>query len=162
MGMPFIRAASKIVVPGATETGVPSIVSCTCFGVGFAGAASALMTFSRLEADSSRAMAANQVILDDSGEMFHDRSDGDRHNLAKTTDGSLFHRGRKLIENLHVLLSASALGPAFQHFDHFLRAHAAGNALAAGFIAIEPGGVKSHVEHAAALGTDHDGAGADH
>src|SRR5579872_354885 len=164
MGMPFMRAASKIVVPWGTDTAVPSIVSCTCFtGLGFAGAVSALITFSRLaEADSSGAMTAHQVIFDDAGEMFHDRGDGDRHNLTESADRSLLHRGRKLVEKLHVLIGASAFGPAFHHLDHFLRSHAARNAFAAGFVAIESRRVESHVEHATAFGAHHDRARTDH
>src|SRR5258706_14643271 len=52
--------------------------------------------------------------------------------------------------------------PSRKHFDELLRAHAAGNAFAAGFVAVEADCVQRHIEHAAAFGADNNRARADH
>ncbi len=56
----------------------------------------------------------------------------------------------------------AALRPAYEQIRHFLRADAAGNTFAAGFVAIEAHGVKGHVQHSGSVVADDDGAGAEH
>src|SRR5580692_4068113 len=114
MGMPWVRAASKIVVPCATDTGVPSMINSTSFAAG-------LMIFSALtEANPSRTVAANNMVFHHTREMFHHRGDRNRHYLPKSTNACLPHGQRKFVHDLHVVFGASPFGPAFEHLDHFL------------------------------------------
>src|SRR5580704_1578236 len=150
MGMPWVRAASKIVVPCATDTGVPSMINSTSFAAG-------LMIFSALtEANPSRTVAANNMVFHHTREMFHHRGDRNRHYLPKSTNGCLPHGQRKFVHDLHVVFGASPFGPAFEHLDHLLRTHPAGHAFATRLIAVEASGVERHVQHASAFGANDD------
>src|SRR5712691_7000392 len=116
MGMPWTRAASKIVVPCGTDTDVSSIVSCTCFaGTDLTDTtASIVILFSGLiEADPSGAAAPDDVFFYDARKMFHHRGDGDWHNLSKSANGCLPHSRRKLFQDLHVFRRTLPCSPAF-------------------------------------------------
>ena len=54
----------------------------------------------------------------------------------------------ELFESLKISGILFALRPVRKHIDQFLRTHATGNTLAAGFVAVKLHRIQCHVEHA--------------
>jgi hypothetical protein len=74
-------------------------------------------------------------------EMFQDGRNRSGHHLAKATDGSKAQSVREFVEQSKIggrILSAS---PSVKHLHQLARPHAAGHALAAGFVAIKFRGI---------------------
>ena len=78
-------------------------------------------------------------------EMFQDGRNGSRHHLAKATDGSKPEGVREFVEQSEIGGRAFSASPSFEHVHQFARSHAAGHALAAGFVAIKFRGIQRHV-----------------
>ena len=124
---PFIRAASKTVVPAGTRIAVPSIVMSTSpVGVAFVAILSSLypqcsllsvpsglvFLFSRPDphsirftrscrgapANSARTLSAQDVRVHLRSKMFQHRLNRRRHNLPKPANRSLRHRVRQFIQ----------------------------------------------------------------
>src|SRR6266404_3776581 len=160
MLMPFMRAASKTLVPAGTRTDWPSIVISTRPGgvvvvvisganahaLGFAGAGG------RSGTDPAGALSFQNVCVNFGAKMFQHRLNRRRRDLAEAADRSKDHGLRELVEKREVGailgFGHAALRPAHEHVRHFLRAHTTRNAFAAGLIAIKTDGVQSHVQHA--------------
>src|SRR5713226_4262044 len=173
MLMPFMRAASKTVVPAGTRTGWPSRVMSTRpggvvavlilwadpYALGFVG------TRGGGEADSAWAFALQNVRIDFGAKMFEHGLNRRRGDLAEAADGSQTHGLREFVEERQIgailRFRDAALRPANEHVRHFLRADAAGDTLAAGFVPIEAHRVEGHVQHAGGVVADDDGAGAE-
>src|SRR6266850_2293640 len=172
--MPFMRAASKMLVPAGTRIDWPSIVTSTRPGgveavvisganpnaLGFAGAGSGS------ETDPAGALAFQHVCVNFGAKMFEDRLNRRRRDLTEATDRSKAHGLRELVEKREVSailgFGDPALRPAHEHVRHFLRANAAGNAFAAGLVAIKTDSVQSHVQHAGGIVANNDRAGTEH
>ncbi len=99
-------------------------------------------------------------------EMFQYGLHGRGDDLAEAADRGLAHCGGEIVNKFQVRgelrFAYAALRPTSENLDHFLRAHAARNTLAAGFVAIKFHGVQGHVQHAGGVVANHDGAGAEH
>src|SRR6267142_285985 len=174
MLMPFMRAASKTLVPAGTRTDWPSIVTSTRPGgvvaVVISGANSDALCFTgaggRSEADAAGALAFQNVRVNFGAKMFQDRLNRRGRDLTEAADRSKAHGLRELVEQREVgailWLRDAALCPAQEHVRHFLRADAAGNAFAAGLIAIKTDGVQSHIQHAGRIVANNDRAGTQH
>src|SRR5713226_3910145 len=174
MLMPFIRAASKTLVPAGTRTAWPSRVMSTKPGgvvavvilrananaLGFAGARGGG------EADAAGALTFQNVGVDFSPKMFQYGLNRRWHDLAEAADGSEAHGLREFVEERQIStilrFGDAPLRPARTHVRHLLRADAARYTLAAGFVAIEAHGVEGRVQHTSGVVADHDGAGAQH
>src|SRR5712692_772491 len=174
MLMPFIRAASKTLVPAGTRTAWPSRTMSTNAGgvvavvilrananaLGFAGARGGG------EADAAGALTFQNVGVDFSAKMFQYGLNWCWHDLAEAADGSEAHGLREFVEESEVgtvlRFGDAALRPARKHVRHFLRADAARDTLTAGFVAIEAYCVERHVQHTGGVVADDDGAGAQH
>src|SRR6266850_1267456 len=172
--MPFMCAASKMLVPAGTRIDWPSIVTSTRPGgveavvisganpnaLGFAGAGSGS------ETDPAGALAFQHVGVNFGAKMFEDRLNRRRRDLTEATDRSKAHGLRELVEKREVSailgFGDPALRPAHEHVRHFLRANAAGNAFAAGLVAIKTDSVQSHVQHAGGIVANNDRAGTEH
>src|SRR5438046_2721544 len=128
--------------------------------LGFAGAGCGRKT------DAAWAVALEYVRINFGAKVFEDGLNGCGNNLAEAANGSEAHGLGKFVEQCEVgailRFGKAALRPADQEVDHFLRADATGDALAAGFVAIEAHGIEGHVEHAGGVVADDDGAGAEH
>ena len=154
--MPFRRAASKIVVPAGTETAGRRWSTGSSRGVELM---LSLASRSRhLRGNDDSAMCSSTT----SREMLQHRRDGNGNDLSEAADRGELHRARIARRATGDRAAQTAFGPASQHLDHLLRSEAAGNTLAAGFVAVEAHRVQRHVEHAAAFGADHDRARTDH
>src|SRR6266403_829385 len=174
MLMPFMRAASKTLVPAGTRTDWPSIVTSTRPGgvvaVVISGANTNALRFagagSGSETDPAGALALQNVCVNFGAKMFQDRLNGCGCDLAEATDRSKAHGLRELVEQREVgtILGFGdpALRPAHEHVRHFLRADAAGHAFAAGLVAIKTDGVQRHVQHAGRIVANNDRAGTEH
>jgi len=118
------------------------------------------------EADAAGTLAAKNVRIDFGAEMFEDGLDGSGNDLAESADGSEGHSLGEFVDESKIGaiggVGQVALGPAGEKINHFLRAHAAGDALATGFVAIELDGGESHIEHAGGVVANDDGAGTEH
>ena len=90
--------------------------------------------------------------------MFQDGSDRCGHHLAEATDGSKAQSFREFVEQSEISGRAFSASPSFEHLYQLARSHAAGDALATGFVAIEFRGIQRHVQHAAIFGTHHERA----
>src|SRR5439155_13903364 len=174
MLMPFMRAASKTVVPAGTRTGWPSRVKSTrpagvlavvilranSHALGFAGARSGCKT------NAARALAVQNVGVNIGAKVFQNGLNRRRRDLAEAADRSETHGLREFVEEREVgailRFGHAALRPAPEHVGHLLRANAAGNTLAAGLVAIEAHGVEGHVQHAGGVVADDDGARPQH
>src|SRR6267143_2218183 len=171
---PFIRAASKTLVPAGTRTDWPSIVISTTPGgvavVVILGADSDALGFScarsRSEADPAGAFAFQNVRVDFGAKMFQDGLNRRGYDLTEPANRSEAHGLRELVEQRQIgavlRLGNAALRPAHEHVRHFLRTNAAGHAFAARLVAIETHGVQSHVQHAGRIVANNDRAGAQH
>src|SRR6266436_5224292 len=174
MLMPFMRAASKTLVPADTRTGWPSRMMSTKPGgvvtVVILGANANALRFASArsggEADSAGALTLQHVRIHFGAKMFQNGLNRRRHDLAETADGSKAHSLREFIKEPEVgailQLGDAALGPARKHVRHFLRADAARYALSAGFVAIEAHRVQGHVQHASCVVTNDDGSRTQH
>src|SRR5712692_9494701 len=174
MLMPFMRAASKTVVPAGTRTGWPSRVMSTRpggvvavlilwadpYALGFTGACR------RCETNTAGAIAVQNVSVNFGAKMFQHGLNRRGHDLAETADGGKAHGLREFVEEREISAilryGYAALRPAHEHIGHFLRTDAAGNTFAAGFIAVEAHGIEGHVQHASGVVADDDGAGTEH
>src|SRR5258708_39113536 len=174
MLMPFMRAASKTLVPAGTRTGWPSRVMSIIPGgvlavvilradpdaLGFTGACR------RCETNSAGALALQNMSVNFSAKMFQHGLNRRGHDLAETADRGKAHGLREFIEEREISailrFGYAALRPAHEHVGHFLRTDAAGNTFAAGFIAIKAHGIEGHVQHARGVIADDDGAGTEH
>src|SRR6266851_359481 len=174
MAMPFMRAASKTLVPAGTRTGWPSrvmptkpggvvavvILGANADALGFAGARGGG------EADAAGTLALQHVGVDFGAKMFEHGLNRRRDDLAEAADRGETHGLREFVEEGEIgailRYGYAALRPAREHFRHFLRADTAGDTFAARFIAIKTHGVEGHVQHAGAIVTNHDGARAEH
>src|SRR5882762_6372734 len=172
--MPFMRAASKTLVPAGTRTSWPSRVMSTkpggvvsvvmlranSYALGFPGVGR------RREANSAGALALQNVRVDFWTKMFQYGLNRRRGNLTEAADRSQAHGLRKFIEQREVgailRFGYAALRPSSEHVRHFLRADAAGDTFAAGFVAIEARGIEGHVQHASGLVADDDSARTEH
>src|SRR6266404_6172223 len=174
MLMPFMRAASKTRVPTGTRTDWPSIVRSTrpagVVAVVISGANSNALCFTgaggRSETDAAGALAFQNVRVNFGAKMFQDRLNRRGRDLTEAADRSKAHGLRELVEQREVgailWLRDAALCPAQEHVSHFLRAYAAGDAFAAGLVAIKTDGVQSHVQHAGRIVANNDRAGTEH
>src|SRR5215472_4687915 len=172
--MPFIRPASKTLVPAGTRTDFPSIVRSTIPGgvleVVMLGSNSNALRFAGprcwREANPARTLTFQNVRINFGAKMLQHGLNWSSRNLAKAADGRLAHRLRKIIEERQVRsilwLGNAALRPANEHLRHFLRAYAARDALATRFVAIKTYCVQRHVQHAGRVVANHNGAGAEH
>src|SRR5258708_19441585 len=101
-----------------------------------------------------------------SAKMFQHGLNRRGHDLAEAADRGKAHGLREFVEEREIgailRFGYAALRPAHQHVGHFLRADAAWDALAAGFVAIEAHSVEGHVQHASGVVADDDGAGTEH
>src|SRR5437016_348912 len=174
MLMPFMRAASKTVVPAGTRTGWPSsvmsmrpggviavvILRADSNALGFSGARGSA------EADSTGAFALQNVGVNFGVKVFQNGLNRRGRDLAEAADRSETHGLREFVEECEVgailRFGHAALCPAPEHVRHLLRADAAGNALAAGFVAIEAHRGEGHVQHAGSIVADDDGARPQH
>ena len=141
--MPFIRAASKTLVPAGTRTDFPSMVMSTIpagvEAVVMLGPDSNALCFTTSrcgrEANPARALAFQNVCIDFPAKMFQHGLNWSRRNLAKATNRRLTHGLREILEERQVRtvlqLREAALRPANEHVGHLLRAHAARHTLAA-------------------------------
>src|SRR5467141_692339 len=171
---PFIRAASKTLVPAGTRTDWPSIVISTTPGgvavVVILGADSDALGFScarsRCEADPAGAFAFQNVRVDFGAKMFQDGLNRRGYDLTEPANRSEAHGLRELVEQRQIgavlRLGNAALRPAHEHVRHFLRANAAGHTFAAGLVAIKTHGVQSHVQHARRIVANDNRAGTEH
>src|SRR6266850_2862791 len=174
MLMPFMRAASKTLVPAGTRTDWPSIVISTRPGgvvaVVISGANPSALDFastgSRSETDPAGALAFQNVCVNFGAKMFQHRLNRRGRDLAEAADRSKAHGLRELVEKREVGailgFGDAALRPAHEHVGHFLRAHTARNAFAAGLVAIKTHGVQGHVQHAGRIVANNDRAGTEH
>src|SRR5882757_2048379 len=174
MLMPFMRAASKTLVPADTRTGWPSRMMSTKPGgvvtLVILGANTNALRFASPrgggEADAAGAFALQNVRIDFGAKVFQHGLNRRRHDLAETADRCKAHSLREFIKEPEVgaILSFgdAALRPARKHVRHFLRADAARYALSAGFVAIEAHCVQGHVQHASCVVTNDDGSGTQH
>src|ERR1700693_2593476 len=184
IAIPFIRAASKTLVPGGTDTARPSIVMLTSPGgedtVAIIYSARRCRPYSwpntyTLSFDVARcisetystgALPFQNMSVDFGAKMFQHRLDGRRNNLTKTADGCEPHGQRQFLKQRQVgailCFRQRALGPTRQQVHHFLRTDAAWHALAARLVAIEAHSVQGHVQHAGGVIADDDGTGAQH
>src|SRR5216683_2644306 len=174
MAMPFMRAASKTLVPAGTRTDWPSrlmptkpggvvavvILGANADALGFAGARGGG------EADAAGTLALQHVGVDFGAKMFDHGLNRRRVDLAEAADRGVTHGLREFVEEGEIgailRFGYAALRPAREHVRHFLRADTAGDTFAARFIAIKTHGVEGHVQHAGAIVTNHDGARAEH
>src|SRR5258707_12080811 len=177
MAMPFMRAASNTEVPAGTRTDWPSIVRSSKPGgvgvgviareswanadaLGFASASCGG------EANSAGALAVKNVRIDFGAKVFEHGLNGRGHDLAEAADRSEAHGLREVVEQREIgailRFGDGALRPAREQVDHFLRADAARDAFAAGFVPIKTHGVEGHVEHAGRVVANDDGAGSEH
>src|SRR6266849_10881512 len=174
MLMPFMRAASKTLVPAGTRMDWPSMVMSTRPGgvvaVVISGANSNALGFAGAggwsEADAAGALTFQNVRVNLGAKVFQDRLNRRGRDLAEAADRSEAHGLRELVEKREVgaILGFGdpALRPAHEHVRHFLRAYAAGHAFAAGLVAIKTDGVQSHVQHAGRIVANNDRAGTEH
>src|SRR5260370_5482449 len=174
MLMPFMRAASKTLVPSDTRTGWPSRMMSTKPGgvvtLVILGANTNALGFASAgrggETDSARALTLQHVRIHFGAKMFQNRLNGARRDMAETADGGEASSLREFIKEPEVGailgLRAAALRPARKHVRHFLRADAARYALSAGFVAIEAHCVQGHVQHASRIVADDDRSGTQH
>src|SRR6266850_941408 len=174
MLMPFMRAASKTLVPAGTRTDWPSIVMSTrprgVVAVVISGANSNALGFAGAgggsETDPAGALAFQNVRVNLGAKMFQDRLNRCGRDLTEAADRSKAHGLREFVEQSEVgaILGFGdpSLRPAHEHVRHFLRADAAGNTFAAGLVAIKTHGVQSHVQHAGCIVANYDRAGTQH
>src|SRR6266850_398321 len=153
MLMPFMRAASKTLVPAGTRMDWPSMVMSTRPGgvvaVVISGANTNALRFSgaggRSETDAAGALAFQNVRVNLGAKMFQDRLNRCGRDLTEATDRSEAHSLRELVEQREVgailRFGDAALRPAHEHIRHFLRTHTTGNAFATGLVAIKTDGV---------------------
>src|SRR5271163_2174882 len=98
--------------------------------------------------------------------MFEHRQNGGGHDLAKAANGGQTHGlaklGKERVVRAVLRFGNTGLSPAHQQIDHFLGAHAAGNAFAAGLVPVKTHRVEGHVQHAGGVVANDDGAGAKH
>ena len=85
--------------------------------------------------------------------------DGVGRGLPQAAHGGILQRFGQLLEHIQVLGHALALGDALQDLQHALGAHAAGQALAAAFVADEVHEVAGGIDHAGVLVHDDEAAG---
>src|SRR5437899_678015 len=174
MAMPFMRAASKTLVPAGTRKARPSIVTsiipggvvavvilrADSYALGFTGARSGG------KANPAGTLAPQNVRINFSAEMLQHGLNGGRRDLAEAADRSLAHGLCKIIEQGEIgailRLGDTALCPTREQIRHFLRSNAAGNALAAGFVAIKAHGIERHVQDAGSVVANDDGTRTEH
>src|SRR5712664_3476598 len=174
MLMPFIRAASKTLVPAGTRTDWPSMVisirpggvvavvisGANSNALGFAGAGGGS------EADSACALAFQNVRVNLGAKMFQDRLNRRGRDLTEAADRSKAHGLRELVEQREVgamlELGDAALRAPHEHVRHFLRTHTTRNTFTAGLVAIKTDGVESHVQHASRIVANNNRAGTEH
>src|SRR6266700_1957560 len=174
MLMPFMRAASKTVVPPGTRTAWPSSVMSTKPGgvvvvvILWTNSNSLCFTTTcrSCETNTARAFALQNVRIYFRAKMFQHGLNRRRYDLAESANRSEAHGSRKFVEERQVTailrIENPALRPTRQHLRHFLRADSARDTLPAGFVAIKAHGVQRHVQHASCLVADDDSAGAEH
>src|SRR5215472_8106188 len=174
MLIPFMRAASKTEVPLGTRADLPSMLMSIIPGgaatLDISGTNSYALKFSRArrggKADSARALPLQHVSIDFRAKMLQHGLNRRGSNLAKTANGCLAHRLRKVVEEREISavlrFGNSALRPANKQVGHFLRPHAARYALPARFVAIKTHSIQRHVEHARGVVANNDCTGAKH
>src|SRR5215470_6512518 len=158
MSMPTLRAASSTVLPEGTRMGLPSIVSSMVPIVWV----TLIARSPGHRAHVGRTLPVDDVGLDLVGEMLDDRRDRRRSDLAQPADRRLAHSVGKLGDEVEVLTAPAARRDAHEELRQLDGPQPARHALAARFVPVEPDRVEGHVEHARALGADHERAGAQH
>src|SRR5580693_4280185 len=150
-----MRAASNTEVPSGTVTAMPSIVSCTSLIVSDHPKPATSCTH---RTHALRTHFLENVRFDLASKMLPYRTQRRMGELTETTYRRQLQRLREFRNQLQVPLRSLPMCPAGENIDHLLRSHAARHALPAGLIAEKPHSVERHVEHAAALRANHDGA----
>src|SRR6266481_3615771 len=110
MLMPFIRAASNMLVPAGTRIGCPSSVMSSIPGGGAAvvmlrANPNALRFASSrcgCETDAAGTLALQNVRVDFSAKMFYHRLNRRGHDLAKAADRSKAHGLREFVEQCEI------------------------------------------------------------
>src|SRR5258708_11831863 len=156
--MPFMRAASKTLVPAGTRTvwlaRVMSIIPGGVVAVVILRADHEALGFSggcrRCETNTAGAIAVQNVSVNFGAKMFQHGLNRRGHDLAETADRGKAHGLREFVEEREIgailRFGYAALRPAHEHIGHFLRTDAAGNTFAAGVISVEAHGIEGHVQ----------------
>ena len=129
MGMPLMRAASKMVVPAGPRP--PAVDGQLNFG----GVVNSCRPSCLADADANGTAPVRQVLAQLLRGNVSGQIGWERVRLAQAADGSQLQRVESSSSNCRSGSEARPSRPSREHLHHLLRTHAAGYTLAAGFVA---------------------------
>src|SRR5215472_1800115 len=156
--MPSRRVASITSVPAGTSTSRSSILSFTSFVSAIGSLPQADHRFGSFVVSA----ASLQVIFEFVAEFLHDADGGHRGGVAERAEGAAEHVLGELADQVDVFRAAEAGVEALQHSIEPVRAFAAGDAPAAGFVRVEVHDAARHIHHAGVFVDDDHAARAEH